>query len=103
MYAKELGGKLTELWKKWRRGVKQSKVPVTQSPSGSLKVPCQCFLIYVLSSWSWGKGRPPLCYIPLLSFKELAVFSLRPFSTEEELRKQHLRYKEKFYKVKLTH
>jgi hypothetical protein len=35
--------------------------------------------------------------------KELALSTLEPFSTKEELRKQHLKYKGKLYKVKLTH
>lgn len=95
MYAKELGGKLTELRKKRSKEEQGPCHPESQWLSESA--------IPALSNLCPGGRVDHHCVIFLCFPLKLAVVSLRPFSTKEELRKQHLGYKEKFYKVKLPH
>lgn len=99
----ELRGKLTELQKSWIRGEKESKDDTHPGVPGWLSEHAMpMHSNFCPLPGPGGSDYPTLLY-SFAFLKELAASSLGPFSTKEELRKQHLKYKGTFYKVKLTY
>lgn len=101
--AKSNRGKLTELWRSWIRGVKESKVDVHPGVPGWLSEHAMPMHSNFCPLPAPGSSDYPTLLHSFAFLKELAASNLGPFSTEEELRKQDLKYKGTFYKVKLTY